>query len=143
VAAGLLLAATGWDRFVPPVLRSVLQWLGPCAFPTALILIGTAIFDLLGKERLSLRISLGALVVRMLVMPLVILTVIRTLPVATELKQVLLVQAAMPSAVTPIVLARHYGGQPGAAVQVVLATHLAAIVTIPLIIALGRAWVGL
>lgn len=142
VVTGLFLVWTGWDRLVPGVIHSLLGWLGPCAFPTALVMIGTAIFDLLGKEKLSLRISLGAIAVRMALMPLIILTTIRFLPLALELKQVLLVQAAMPAAVTPIVLARHYGGSPGAAMQVVLATHLVAIVTIPLIIALGRAWIG-
>ena len=48
----------------------------------------------------------------------------------------------MPAAVTPIVYARHYGGSPGVAVQVVLTTSVVAVVSIPLIIAFGGAWLG-
>lgn len=129
--------------FVVMIFLGLLHWLGLCAFPLALLLIGTALADLLGKERYSIRVGLGSLFVRMGVMPLVILSLARYLPLSVELKQVLLVQAAMPSAVTPIVLARHYGANPTAAVQVALTTSLAAILTIPLIISLGREWLDL
>ena len=52
-------------------------------------------------------------------------------------------ETAMPSAVTPVVYARHYGADPAAAVHVVVTTSLAAIITIPIIISLGRIWLGL
>jgi predicted permease len=58
-----------------------------------------------------------------------------------ELKRVLVVQAAMPAAVFPIVLARHYGGQPLVAVQVVLATTALGLLVIPLWLSLGLAWI--
>jgi predicted permease len=54
---------------------------------------------------------------------------------------VLVVQAAMPAAVFPIVLARHYGGQPLVAVQVVLATTALGLLVIPLWLSLGLAWI--
>jgi hypothetical protein len=44
---------------------------------------------------------------------------------------------------TPIMLARLYGGRPGIAVQVVLATTLGSILTLPWIIYWGIQWVGL
>ena len=40
-------------------------------------------------------------------------------------------------------MARLYGGHPPTAVQVVLATTLACVLTAPLVIALGMAWVPL
>jgi malate permease and related proteins len=54
-----------------------------------------------------------------------------------ELKQVLVVEAGMPSAVLPIVLARHYGGAPGTALRIALSTSLLALVTLPLWISFG------
>lgn len=131
------------SAFVFEIVLNLLHWLGLCAFPLGLLLIGTAIADLLGKEPFSFRVGLGGILVRMGIMPFVILSLAKFLPVVPEFKQVLLVQAAMPSAVTPIVLARHYGANPAAAVQVVLATSCAAVVSIPLIISFGRAWLGL
>ena len=59
---------------------------------------------------------------RLVLSPLVILSAAKFLPIAVELKQVLIVQAAMPAAMTPILLARLYGGRAGIAVQVVVAT---------------------
>ncbi len=139
----LLVDSSQAVRFVFETVLNLLHWLGLAAFPVGLLLIGTVISDLLGKEPYSPRVGIGALIVRMGIMPLVILSLAKFLPVVVEFKQVLLVQAAMPSAVTPIVYARHYGANPAAAVHVVVTTSIAAIVTIPLIISLGQAWLGL
>jgi predicted permease len=54
-----------------------------------------------------------------------------------ELKQVILIQAAMPAGILPIVLARHYGGDASVAVKVVLVTTLCSIVTMPFWIRIG------
>ena len=55
--------------FVFETLLNLLHWLGLAAFPMGLLLIGTVISDLLGKERYSLRVGVGSLMVRMVVMP--------------------------------------------------------------------------
>ena len=60
-----------------------------------------------------------------------------------ELKRVLVVQAAMPSAVVSIIVARVYGGQPLVAVQIILGTTALALFTIPLWIRFGLAFAGL
>jgi len=71
-----------------------------------------------------------------------ILAAAKWLPLSVELKRVLVVQAAMPAGVMPIIIARHYGGQPLTAVQIVLGTTILALITIPLWLRLGLAWVG-
>jgi hypothetical protein len=48
------------------------------------------------------------------------------------LKRVLMVQAAMPTAMVPVIIARLYGGHPWTAVQIALGTTLVGILTIPL-----------
>jgi hypothetical protein len=59
------------------------------------------------------------------------------------LKQVLVVQAAMPTAVISVIVARIYGGQPLVAVQIILGTTALAVFTIPFWIKFGLAFVGL
>ncbi|MCB1134495.1 MAG: AEC family transporter, partial [Verrucomicrobiae bacterium] len=54
----------------------------------------------------------------------------------------LVVQAAMPAAIFPIVLARLFGGQPRVAIQVVLITSLVSLLTAPFVIAWGLARLG-
>ena len=60
---------------------------------------------------------------------------------STELRQVIVIQAAMPAGIMPIVLSRHYGGDASVAIKVVLATTLASIVTMPLWIRIGIGFV--
>ncbi|MDB0067774.1 AEC family transporter [Akkermansiaceae bacterium] len=145
VVLGVGLSWTGgWKLFDPEmggiiglIIRQVMSWLGACAFPIGLLLIGATMYDMVGKESLSPKVGLGASLVRLLIMPLVILSAAKFLPIAPALQQVLLVQAAMPAAVTPIIVARHYGGSPGVAVQVVLVTSALALITMPLWISWG------
>ena len=72
-----------------------------------------------------------------------ILAAAKYLPLVVELRQVLVVQAAMPAAMTPIMLARLYGGRPAVAVHVVLATTLGRLLSLPWIIFWGLEWIGL
>ena len=55
----------------------------------------------------------------------------------------LVVQAAMPSALTPVLIAKLYKGRPAVAVQVVIATTIACILTLPLVIYLAMKWISL
>lgn len=134
------------DRSVVPV--AVLQLahlLGQCAIPLGLILIGAIIADLLPelRERSAGRVVAFACLVRLGVLPAVILALARVLPVSTEVKEVLLLHAAMPAAVFPIVMARHYGGDAGTALRVVLGTSLASVVTMPIWLKVGLHFLGL
>ena len=149
VVLGVLLSLTGgWVFFdqnhgglFGGMVRQTMSWLGACAFPIGLVLIGATMYELIGKERLSKKIALSSLIVRLGIMPLLILAAAKYLPIVTELKQVLLVQSAMPAAVSPIFVARHYGGSPGVAVQIVLATSVLGLLSMPLWIAWGSSFV--
>jgi len=142
-ADGFLCAGEGAARAVGGPLRTAMAWLGAGAFPVAILITGAVMMDLVGGERPSPRIVLGGCVVRLCVLPLMLLAAARFLPAPLALKQVLVVQAAMPSAMSPIMLAKIYQGRPGVAVQVVIATTVVSIFTLPLVIVWGSRWVGL
>lgn len=153
VLLGLLLVGSGADQFlcagegaahaVGGPLRKAMAWLGAGAFPVAILITGAVMMDLVAEERPSPRIVLGGCVVRLAVLPLVLLFAARFLPAPLALKQVLVVQAAMPSAMSPIMLAKIYQGRPGVAVQVVIATTVVSLFTLPFVIVWGGRWVGL
>jgi predicted permease len=82
------------------------------------------------------------MVLRLGIFPLLFLALARWLPCSTELKRVIVVQGAMPSAVIPIIIAQHYGGRPLTAVQVVLGTTALSILITPLWLRIGLAWAG-
>jgi predicted permease len=141
VFAGLILVKTGTDVHVPAVLRKAFHDLGLAAVPVWLLLVGTTMADLMFAERPTLRVALNSVLVRLGVLGFILLALAKWLPVPRELKQVLVVQAAMPSAVFPIVLARNFGGSPAVAIQITVATAAVAIFTIPLVVAWGARWV--
>ena len=83
-----------------------------------------------------------ALALRMAVLPLGLLLLAKLLPASDELKRVMVVEAAMPAAVVPIVMARHYGGDPALALRIVLVSTAASFITTPLWTRLGLKLVG-
>ena len=73
--------------------------------------------------------------IRLGIMPALIL--LMAIPTDPALHAVLVVQAAMPSAVFPIVLAKLHGGDMPTALRVVLGTSIVGLVTIPLWLTFG------
>ena len=67
----------------------------------------------------------------------------RYLPATIELKRVIVLEAAMPSAVFAILASRYFHGHPTMALRVVMATSLVSFITIPLWIRFGMQFVGL
>ena len=84
-----------------------------------------------------------ATVVRNLSCPAGFVLLAWALPLSRELKETIVVQAAMPAGVFTLVLARHHGGDVPVALQVIFSTSAAAIITLPLWIHFGMQWVGL
>lgn len=143
VLGGLLLVSLGWDVHVTGAARKAMSMIGSGAIPLALVITGCTVVDLVAAEKPSPRVILGASLVRLGLAPLAFLAAAKYLPLATELRQVLVVQAAMPAAVTPIILARLYGGRPAVAAQIVVFTTALSLFSLPWIIALGCRWTGL
>ncbi len=93
-------------------------------------------------DLLNVRVIGMASLVRLGLLPVVFIVLAKFLPISVELKQVLVVQAAMPAATFPIVMARHYGGHLLTAVQVVAGTTVIALFLIPIWLKFGLAFVG-
>lgn len=130
---------------VPGFLIQGAHLLGQCAIPLGLMLIGATVADLLPelRERRGWRVVGLACLVRLVVLPALILGLAWWLPVSTPVKEVLLLHAAMPAAVFPIVMARHFGGDAGTALRVVIGTSLVGVITMPVWLKLGMRLLGL
>lgn len=127
------------------------RMVGECAIPTALVLVGATVMDEFRKA--DLRHGWGVMAagcgLRLGVLPVMFLGLAWLLgPSATglaglELRRVIAIEAAMPTAVFPVLLARIYGGDPGTAMRVALATSFVGLITIPLWLSFGLDWLGL
>ncbi|MGJ8652408.1 MAG: AEC family transporter [Opitutaceae bacterium] len=127
------------DLTLPHFVLETFNLLGKCAIPLALLLIGATFADLAKGVRIfdRRRIPIAASVLRLGVFPLFFLFFAFAFPVSTELKQVMIIQAAMPCAVFPIVLARHFDGSSEIALKVVMGTTIGSLLTIPIWIPIG------
>lgn len=130
-------------------LDRAVHWLGQGAIPVSLLAIGAVTADQFrsNDERLSRSdsarmIGMGC-ALRLLVLPILMLTAATFLPVSELLRRVMVIMAAMPSATFGIILARHYGGSPGVALRVAISTSIVSLATIPLWIAFGLRVTGL
>ena len=142
LAVGCNLA--GVTPLLPKLLTDTIHALAVCAIPLGLIMTGVNLANYLNEPRelFDAKVTGAAVALRLGVLPVVMLVVAKYLPCSVELKRVLLVQAAMPVAVISIIVARMYGGHPRTAVQIVLGTTALGVLTIPLWLRAGLAWVG-
>jgi hypothetical protein len=145
IVASVALNFAGAHGWMPRFILTAVHMLGVSAVPMALILTGATLADLLRTIplRSGCSVYIGGAIIRSGVLPLLFLLLARLLPCSVELKQVIVVQAAMPAAMLPIVIARHYGGDANTALKIALSTSLIGIVTIPFWLRLGLQWVGL
>jgi len=127
------------------ILRTPFHWFGQSAIPISLLLVGCVVADHAGEARggNAPRIVAAAALVRLVGMPLLFILLARFLPCSVELKRVLIIQGAMPSAMMPLVLTKHYGGDQRIALQIAFGTSFLGLVTIPLWIRLGVRLAGL
>lgn len=129
----------GMHERAPQFALDAVSLLGQCAIPIGLLLIGATFADIAHKEAIfsRIRIPITASVLRLGLLPLGFLAAAWLLPFSPELKRVMMVQAAMPCGVFPIVLARYFDGSPEVAFKVVFSTTVISFLTIPIWMALG------
>jgi predicted permease len=136
---------TGAAVYIPSVVMALVHGLAVCAVPLGLIMTGVSVQPHLNdpKQWVNPRVTGVAWLLRLGVLPCLYLLVAKFLPCSIDLKRVLIVQAAMPSGVSSVLVARLYGGQPLVAVQIILGTTVLALFTIPLWIKFGLSFAGL
>ena len=117
-------------------LASDLQYLGNLTTPLSMIFIGLSVSHVgvkqlvLGKEQLL--ILLG----RFLVAPLLMASIVYWVPLPSLMKQVFIIQSAMPVMTNAPVVARLYGADSDYAAVMVTETTLATMVVIPILMLL-------
>ena len=145
LGVALVVKLSGWGVHIPAVAWTFLHALAVCAVPLGLLMTGATFAPHLNDPRqlVNPRVIVTAWLLRLAVLPGVFLLAARYAPLSVELKQVLVVQAAMPTAVISVIVARIYGGKPLIAVQIILGTTALAVFTIPAWIKFGLSFAGL
>lgn len=134
----------GITDLIPTPIVAAIGTMGNCAIPLGLLLSGAIIVDFLkdGSWFGSPRLIVAAIGVRQLLIPLAMLLVGKWLFESADMRVVVMLQAAMPAAVFPIVLTKLYAKDTETALRVVLWTSFAGLVLIPLWLAVGGRYLG-
>ncbi len=145
IILSLLINSCDAAHWVPRPLSITASMLGACTFPLGILLTGAMMADQVRQLHPARATGtlLWSAVFRLGVLPALMLGIARVLPCSVEIKRVIVVQAAMPAGIFPIVLSRLYGGDPATAVRIVAGTTILSLITIPLWIQWGIAWLHL
>ncbi len=149
VAVGI--ALTGLPAAMPPrVLTAILQpvrWLGDCTIPVIMISLGTMLARIRPEHAVPRRIVLGVVFTKLILWPAVVFAVlawgVRNRSWGEVMVVLLGLQALSPPATGLSLIGRSYCTESQSQMinQIILASYLASIVTIPLGLTLLRHWI--
>ena len=154
IVAAVSLNLLGNSRFIPSTFHEhvvpcfdflfmTVHLLGAAGIPLSIILTGATFADHFHrediKERLltTLKITFWSSLIRLAIMPTIFISLAVWLPCTMEIKQVLVIHGAMGSAIFPMVLAKHYGGDPKTAFDTIVSNSLLSVLTLPIWTAVG------
>ena len=121
---------------LPAFLASDLQYLGNLTTPLSMIFIGLSVSHVGVKQLVLGKDQLLILFGRFLVAPLLMATIVYWAPLPNLMKQVFIIQSAMPVMTNAPVVARLYGADSDYAAVMVTETTLATMVVIPILMLL-------
>ena len=121
---------------LPAFLASDLQYLGNLTTPLSMIFIGLSVSHVGVKQLVLGKDQLLILIGRFLVAPLLMASIVYWVPLPSLMKQVFIIQSAMPVMTNAPVVARLYGADSDYAAVMVTETTLATMVVIPILMLL-------
>lgn len=121
---------------LPAFLASDLQYLGNLTTPLSMIFIGLSVSHVGVKQLVLGKDQLLILLGRFLVAPLLMATIVYWVPLPSLMKQVFIIQSAMPVMTNAPVVASLYGADSDYAAVMVTETTLATMVVIPILMLL-------
>ena len=144
VIVGLALQTTGGKQLIPSFFWEVVEILGQCSIPIGLLLIGGSFYQLMDNFRFSngLRTEIASLLVRNLFFPCLVISFIASNFCPTDipfLREVLVIQAAMPAGIFAVVIVSNYSANSVTAMRTISVTMLASLLTLPIWLSIGFA----
>ena len=121
---------------LPAFLASDLQYLGNLTTPLSMIFIGLSVSHVGVKQLVLGKDQLLILLGRFLVAPLLMASIVYWVPLPSLMKQVFIIQSAMPVMTNAPVVAKLYGADSDYAAVMVTETTLATMVVIPILMLL-------
>ena len=131
----MLLVGLGVNRFVPELILKPLRMVGDSTLPLAMLVVGGSL-GLIQIRRIRLKPLVLLIVSKLLILPLLGLLFIWRFSPPGLFSLLLIIQLAMPSATSPLIIIRYYKKEDLLISQGILFTHLFSLISIPLFLSL-------
>jgi len=131
----LLFVAFGINKGIPQAIIHPLKMIGECTMPLAMLVVGGNLAAI-AINKIDKKAIYYLIFAKLVLLPLIALVIILFWRPNPLIGFLIIVQAAMPSATSLSVIARHYKVEEGIINQGILFTHLVSLVTIPLFLIL-------
>ena len=156
VYIALLFNYLPWSNQLPECIETSMTWLNQSMIPLSLLLVGGIMYDEFkprdaGIEAQtastlsvwnSFKLINSTILIRLVLVPILFILWAKYLTVNVDLQRILIVQAAMPSAIMCLVWSRQFNGDPPTALRCVIVTNLLSILTTLFWIPLGLQFLG-
>lgn len=128
---GIIIGLAGFALLTP--IMTVITTAGSCMSPIAMLLTGIAVANMDLKKVLSMRSIYVVSFVRLIVFPLIFITVFKFVPMSQTIMVCTVCSLAMPLGLSTIVVPGGYGKDTSVAAGMTIVSHLLSAVTIPII----------
>ncbi len=132
---GLGVAVTGLK--LPKVLTEACGLLGTATIPMALIATGSLLHGVGFRPKARWRTLIALTVGKLIAVPLSVILILSIIDLSASLRNIIVLEAAMPSMVLGTILAEKYGSDSNLAASGVFLTTLISTVTIPIFLSLS------
>lgn len=136
VLLGLAFIILKINRFLPRFIVSPLEMLGNCSFPLAMIVVGASLAQLSSRRASDRKIMLKLIFVKMVLLPFLGLLFISYIRLPYLMGLLIVLELAVPSANNLVVISRQYEQGEKIVSSGILYSHIAALITLPVFLAL-------
>ncbi len=137
----LVLVALGGARYVPQTILKPVELLGNCVLPIAMFTVGGSLASL-NMRRIQIGPAIMVVLTKLILFPLLAVIFVFAFNVNPLMGFLIVLQAAVPSAVTLSLICRYYDTDEEFVSEGVFVTHVASVLTVPLFLTLYLKCVG-
>ncbi len=135
VLSSLFLIYTGGSTHIPDIILNICYHVGNISIPLSLLVLGGIIyFSIKENPKIDLSYALKGSFLKLIVIPLIALLVIKFVPMSDDLKFLIIIEAAVPTAMNVTILSRLYGGNYQIQSQATVVMYLLSLITLPVFV---------
>ena len=118
---------------IPITFMEAVSLIADASIPTVMLVLGMQL-AVITRKKVAYRYVSSVTIIRMIVSPILAIIIVSFLPISSLLKNVLIIQAAMPAAANTTMFAIQFGTEPDLVSFTTLVTTILSIVTIPIVL---------